>query len=38
MHRDYIILGGGNRTSKLKVDPQILNLLPGVEIVSGLVK
>jgi prolyl-tRNA editing enzyme YbaK/EbsC (Cys-tRNA(Pro) deacylase) len=38
MQRDYIILGGGNRTSKLKVDPQILNLLPGVEIVSGLVK
>jgi prolyl-tRNA editing enzyme YbaK/EbsC (Cys-tRNA(Pro) deacylase) len=38
MQRDYIILGGGNRTSKLKVDPQILRLLPGVEIVSGLVK
>jgi prolyl-tRNA editing enzyme YbaK/EbsC (Cys-tRNA(Pro) deacylase) len=38
MQRDYIILGGGNRTSKLKVDPQILNLLPGVEIVTGLVK
>ena len=38
MQRDYIILGGGNRTSKLKVDPQILNLLPGAEIVSGLVK
>lgn len=38
MQRDYIFLGGGNRTSKLKVDPQILRLLPGVEIVSGLVK
>ena len=37
MQRDYIILGGGNRTSKLKVQPQILTLLPAAEVVEGLV-
>ena len=36
MQRNYIILGGGNRTSKLKVNPQSLNLLPGVEVIIGL--
>lgn len=37
MDRDYIILGGGNRTSKLKVIPQLLNTLKQVEVVEGLV-
>ena len=32
----YIILGGGNRNSKLKVDPRILTLLPAAEVVPGL--
>lgn len=36
MQCDYIILGGGNRTSKLKVAPSVLELLPHVEIVSEL--
>lgn len=36
MQRNYIILGGGNRTSKLKVIPQSLNQLPGVEVIAGL--
>ena len=36
MNCDYIILGGGNRTSKLKVVPDTLKLLPSVEIVAGL--
>jgi len=36
MQCEYVILGGGNRSTKLKVSPKILNLLPGVEIVSGL--
>jgi len=36
MQNEYIILGGGNRSSKLKVSPQVLKLLPNVEIVSGL--
>lgn len=38
MQRDYIILGGGNRTSKLKVDPKILLFLPNIEIISGLAR
>jgi hypothetical protein len=29
-------MGGGNRTSKLRLDPQQLTKLPGVEIVDGL--
>ncbi len=33
---DFVILGGGNRTSKLKINPRILGLLPGVEVVAGL--
>jgi len=36
MEREYIILGGGNRSTKLKVSPQVLRLLPSVEVVSGL--
>ena len=36
MNCEYIILGGGNRSSKLKVSPQVLKLLPNVEVVSGL--
>jgi len=36
MQCDYIILGGGNRSTKLKASPQILKFLPEVEVVSGL--
>lgn len=36
MPLDYIILGGGNRSSKLKVSPKILTIQPGAEVVSGL--
>ncbi len=35
---EYVILGGGNRSSKLKVDPGLFSQLPGVEIVPGLGK
>lgn len=38
MQREYIILGGGNRSSKLKVNPKILCQLPDVEVISGLAK
>ena len=33
---EYIILGGGNRASKLKVPPALLLALPGVELVDDL--
>jgi prolyl-tRNA editing enzyme YbaK/EbsC (Cys-tRNA(Pro) deacylase) len=36
MEVDYVILGGGGRTSKLKVTPDALRSIPGVQIVAGL--
>jgi prolyl-tRNA editing enzyme YbaK/EbsC (Cys-tRNA(Pro) deacylase) len=36
MERDWIILGGGNRSSKLRVAPAVLRLLPTARIVEGL--
>lgn len=36
MHSEYIILGGGNRSSKLKVNQAILSQLPDVSAVTGL--
>ncbi|MBT8435503.1 MAG: hypothetical protein KJN95_12595 [Gammaproteobacteria bacterium] len=38
MQCKYVVLGGGNRNSKLKVDPRVLLLQPSVEIVTGLAK
>ncbi len=38
MQCDYVVLGGGNRTSKLKVDPRVLLLQPTTEVVVGLAK
>ena len=36
MDPDWIILGGGNRSSKLRVAPSALAALPSVRIVDGL--
>ncbi|WP_420405411.1 YbaK/EbsC family protein [Nisaea sp.] len=36
MARKEIILGGGNRSSKLIVDPKLLLDQPGAEVVEGL--
>ena len=38
MQCEYIVLGGGNRSSKLKVDPQLLLLQPMVEVVAALAR
>ncbi len=38
MDLEYVILGGGNKTSKIKVSPKILKSIPGVEIVPELAK
>ncbi|WP_077967565.1 YbaK/EbsC family protein [Ensifer adhaerens] len=35
---DFVILGGGNRTSKIKVVPEILLNTPGLEVVTDLAK
>ena len=36
MDCEYVVLGGGNRSSKIKADPRILLLQPGAEIVTDL--
>ena len=36
MQRNSIILGGGNRSSKIKVSPKIFNYTLNTEIVEGL--
>lgn len=38
MECGYIILGGGNRSSKLKVSPDLFHRLPSVEVVPGLAR
>jgi prolyl-tRNA editing enzyme YbaK/EbsC (Cys-tRNA(Pro) deacylase) len=36
MQRNSIVLGGGNRSSKIKVSPKIFNYTLNTEIVDGL--
>ncbi|HEX7173323.1 MAG TPA: YbaK/EbsC family protein [Candidatus Limnocylindria bacterium] len=36
MEPDWVILGGGNRSSKLRVAPPVLRALPSVRIIEGL--
>jgi prolyl-tRNA editing enzyme YbaK/EbsC (Cys-tRNA(Pro) deacylase) len=36
MEPDWIVLGGGNRSSKLRVAPSTLSALPSVRVVEGL--
>ena len=36
MEPDWIILGGGNRSSKLRMAPDALRTLPSVRVVHGL--
>jgi prolyl-tRNA editing enzyme YbaK/EbsC (Cys-tRNA(Pro) deacylase) len=36
MEPPWVILGGGNRSSKLKVAPDVLRALPSVRFVDGL--
>jgi len=36
MNRNFIVLGGGNRSSKIKVSPKIFNYTRNTEIVEGL--
>ena len=38
MDREYVVLGGGNRHSKIKADPRILLQQSGVEVVPDLAK
>jgi len=36
MEPDWIVLGGGNRSSKLRVGPQALGRVPSVRVIEGL--
>ena len=36
MEMDYIILGAGSRSGKIKLPPQELEKLPGLEFIEGL--
>lgn len=36
MDWDWVILGGGSRSMKVKADPRVLESLPGAEVVEGL--
>ena len=38
MGKDWIILGGGNRTSKLKASPEVLNHVPNLQVVPELAR
>ena len=38
MDCEYLVLGGGNRHSKIKADPKILLLQSDVEVVPDLAK
>lgn len=37
MNLDYIILGGGSRSTKIKISPEIFHSVPNTEIIEGLV-
>jgi prolyl-tRNA editing enzyme YbaK/EbsC (Cys-tRNA(Pro) deacylase) len=36
MAPDWIVLGGGNRSSKLRVSPSVLHALPAARVIDGL--
>tara|TARA_B100001013_G_C24216971_1_gene287673 strand:- start:179 stop:469 length:291 start_codon:yes stop_codon:yes gene_type:complete len=36
MNLDYVILGSGDRLSKIKASPRVLRQLPNAEIIVGL--
>lgn len=36
LERPWVVLGGGNRSSKLKVTPDVLTRLPAVRVIEGL--
>lgn len=38
MQCEYVVLGGGNRACKIKLDPKALVSQPNVEVVAGLAK
>ena len=33
---DYVILGGGSRSAKVKIAPEVFNKMPSVQVIEGL--
>lgn len=38
MEKDYIVLGGGDRSSKIRVSPHIFDHVPSCTVIDGLAK
>jgi prolyl-tRNA editing enzyme YbaK/EbsC (Cys-tRNA(Pro) deacylase) len=38
MDADYVILGGGDRSSKIKISPKVFELVPRCSVIEGLAK
>jgi len=38
MALDYVILGSGSRSSKVKITPRVFDVLPNAQVVAGLSK
>jgi prolyl-tRNA editing enzyme YbaK/EbsC (Cys-tRNA(Pro) deacylase) len=38
MELDYVLLGGGSRAIKIKIDPRVFRHMPNATIVEGLAK
>ena len=36
MELDYVILGSGSRSSKLRVPPSVFEMSPGIQVLEGL--
>jgi prolyl-tRNA editing enzyme YbaK/EbsC (Cys-tRNA(Pro) deacylase) len=36
MPLDYVILGGGSRSTKIRIAPEVFRRLPGAQIIDGL--
>ena len=36
LEADWVILGGGSRSAKVRTDPAVLARLPGAEVIEGL--
>lgn len=38
MDRPEVVVGGGSRSKKVRLDPEVFSRMPGVEVVAGLAK
>lgn len=38
MDKDYIVLGGGDRSSKIRISPRIFDHVPSCTVIDGLAK